>query len=682
QFDIATQSLTGVTHDCSDAPGFNAGISGGAATYCADGKLILLANIQQDPNLIVAYELAPFATWIAIDPNAGTVDPYGAFEEVTVTFDAGDDPAGTIHTCDILFESAQGVPSVTVPVTLMVGNPEYGTLTGTVTAATGGALIEGAEITASDDADNTYVTYTNASGVYTIEDMMVGYYTVECTADGYNYHVEVDVPITAGNVTTLNFALLAPVMTVNPLVINTSVDPATPIQVDITIDNDGDGPLEWFASLDQPVSIPRESGNHPVGPNAVSAEGVPQGLDPVYGANEPNFTLTRGSVGWGIEAVDGSGCWIDTDAPDILNDVFVPTFATYAGEFGPDNDTHMYFFDNDTQNLIYVEMATGTVTTIGPTGIGSTTEFMNDMACDRTTGTMYGVFNNSIYTVDLATGACTLVGAIGNTGGMMIAIAVDGNGDMWGHDLGLDEIWTIDKATGTGMSVGSTGFDANYAQSMAWDPLTNIVYLAAFNGTNFYYELRTVDLTTGATALLGGVYYKEIVAFSFPGDATTPWITIGPSSDVVPAGGTSTLCVFLNTVDYPIGEILFANIEIISDPDVGVVTVPVTVIVSDTVSSGETPVIETSLYANFPNPMLNSTTFNFSLRERSHVTLSIYNVKGQLVDVILNEDLDPCAQHPVVWNGTANGKKLANGIYFYKLETNSKTFLKKMILMK
>ncbi|TSA25102.1 T9SS C-terminal target domain-containing protein, partial [bacterium] len=74
--------------------------------------------------------------------------------------------------------------------------------------------------------------------------------------------------------------------------------------------------------------------------------------------------------------------------------------------------------------------------------------------------------------------------------------------------------------------------------------------------------------------------------------------------------------------------------------------------------------------------------FNFSLKDRSHVTLSIYNVKGQLVGILLDEDRDPNAKHTVVWDGTANGKQLANGIYFYKLETNSKTFLKKMMLMK
>ena len=59
EFDINTMAMTGVTHDASDAPGFLSGsISGGACTYEAGGKFILAGNIQQDPNLIVGYELA------------------------------------------------------------------------------------------------------------------------------------------------------------------------------------------------------------------------------------------------------------------------------------------------------------------------------------------------------------------------------------------------------------------------------------------------------------------------------------------------------------------------------------------------------------------------------------------------------------------------------------------------
>ncbi|MFH1154203.1 MAG: IPTL-CTERM sorting domain-containing protein [Pseudomonadota bacterium] len=101
QFDIATRTFTGTTHDCSAVPGFNNGLAGGAATYISGGNLILLADIQQAPNLIVAYELAPEqgnSTWtVTYDGNgalAGTVpvdasSPYLAGATVTVLGNTG-----------------------------------------------------------------------------------------------------------------------------------------------------------------------------------------------------------------------------------------------------------------------------------------------------------------------------------------------------------------------------------------------------------------------------------------------------------------------------------------------------------------------------------------------------------------------------------------------------------------
>ena len=106
---------------------------------------------------------------------------------------------------------------------------------------------------------------------------------------------------------------------------------------------------------------------------------------------------------------------------------------------------------------------------------------------------------------------------------------------------------------------------------------------------------------------------------------------------------------------------------------------------SATIPVGEDDILlnyDTALYDNFPNPVLKNTTFEFSLKEPSHVTLSVYNLKGQLVATLLDEELDASASHCIEWDGTANGNKLANGIYFYKLETNKKSFLKKMVLMR
>ncbi len=62
QFKISTTSLTGVSHNISDVPGFDpaAGIAGGCASNIGivAGKLVLIGNIQQTPCLVFGYELA------------------------------------------------------------------------------------------------------------------------------------------------------------------------------------------------------------------------------------------------------------------------------------------------------------------------------------------------------------------------------------------------------------------------------------------------------------------------------------------------------------------------------------------------------------------------------------------------------------------------------------------------
>ncbi|MEA2105069.1 MAG: T9SS type A sorting domain-containing protein [Candidatus Cloacimonadota bacterium] len=90
----------------------------------------------------------------------------------------------------------------------------------------------------------------------------------------------------------------------------------------------------------------------------------------------------------------------------------------------------------------------------------------------------------------------------------------------------------------------------------------------------------------------------------------------------------------------------------------------------------------TTLNGNFPNPFSKSTKISFSLKNPSHVSLSVYNLKGQLVECLVNEDLEGNQRFEAIWDGTSNGKKLGNGIYYYKLTADGKTFLKKMILMK
>jgi len=93
--------------------------------------------------------------------------------------------------------------------------------------------------------------------------------------------------------------------------------------------------------------------------------------------------------------------------------------------------------------------------------------------------------------------------------------------------------------------------------------------------------------------------------------------------------------------------------------------------------------IKPELYNNFPNPFNPETTISFSIPEDSKVNLSIYNIKGQKVRTLTNDELVK-GNHDVVWKSKDNsGKSVSSGIYFYKFDVNGKTKgLKKMLLLK
>ena len=85
----------------------------------------------------------------------------------------------------------------------------------------------------------------------------------------------------------------------------------------------------------------------------------------------------------------------------------------------------------------------------------------------------------------------------------------------------------------------------------------------------------------------------------------------------------------------------------------------------------------------YPNPFNPTTTISFSVPAESHAELSIYNIKGQKVKTLINDQLS-AGEHSVVWDGKDdNNKPVGSGIYFYQLriDGNSKA-INKMILMK
>ncbi|UCF05833.1 MAG: T9SS type A sorting domain-containing protein, partial [bacterium] len=88
------------------------------------------------------------------------------------------------------------------------------------------------------------------------------------------------------------------------------------------------------------------------------------------------------------------------------------------------------------------------------------------------------------------------------------------------------------------------------------------------------------------------------------------------------------------------------------------------------------------LAQNYPNPFNPVTTIRFSIREKGHVTVRIYNVAGQLVRTLVDEVLE-AGPHAIMWNGKNNlGTDAASGVYFYEMKTSSFRQTRKMVLLR
>ena len=88
------------------------------------------------------------------------------------------------------------------------------------------------------------------------------------------------------------------------------------------------------------------------------------------------------------------------------------------------------------------------------------------------------------------------------------------------------------------------------------------------------------------------------------------------------------------------------------------------------------------LMQNTPNPFNPTTVIEYQIPKTENVTVRIYNIKGQLIDEILNETQNE-GVHQVIWNGTdRNNESVASGIYLYSVKSGNSVLSKKMLLLK
>lgn len=96
--------------------------------------------------------------------------------------------------------------------------------------------------------------------------------------------------------------------------------------------------------------------------------------------------------------------------------------------------------------------------------------------------------------------------------------------------------------------------------------------------------------------------------------------------------------------------------------------------------NNDNPVEEVDSYGlsqNYPNPFNPATTIKFQIPVEGNVSVKVYDISGKLVTELVNEFMQT-GKHSVQFNGS----NLSSGAYYYRIDANGFTDIKKMLLIK
>jgi hypothetical protein len=189
-------------------------------------------------------------------------------------------------------------------------------------------------------------------------------------------------------------------------------------------------------------------------------------------------------------------------------------FGSYTGtDFMPGADFirgDWYASSYNSVSLLTIDTTTGNLTTIGNLSL-----VMNGLAYDATTDKLYGCAydgsaNSILYEINYYNGTYTQVGII--SAGIMIGLAANSHGNIYGINISDDALYSINKTTGAGTVIGPLGYNISYAQDIAFDKDNDKLY-----GTLYATEglLCEIDTTSGAVTVYNTTPC-ELTGLAFP----------------------------------------------------------------------------------------------------------------------------------------------------------------------
>lgn len=356
-------------------------------------------------------------------------------------------------------------------------------------------------------------------------------------------------------------------------------------------------------------------------------------------SNDPNFT------GYTLK---GNGYEINPAATDLV----------YASTGGGNNG-----------DMLTINLSTGAGTLIGP----SLFTEVKSISIHPVTKTIYGIVTSPTETQLVRVNALNgdsyvlhnllvpqMAGIAFDTTGLLLGVARTG------------EIYQIDYSDGNAVMISDAGINVS---GVAINPLTNELWVSVLVivGANKD-RIVKIDVSTGDTTIVGNTGLNLVnndIEFDGLGNFYAVTGSTNQNNNLIQIDTTNAAGTIL-------GSTGFNNVT-------GLAYLP-----SGTTSvDDEITKIPSSfnLSQNYPNPFNPSTVIDFALPVPSDIKLTIYNLLGEVVVTLLDNNLQS-GYHKIDWNSIDQfGKRVSSGIYFYELRAkgnNGENFskFKKMVLLK
>lgn len=314
----------------------------------------------------------------------------------------------------------------------------------------------------------------------------------------------------------------------------------------------------------------------------------------------------------------------------------------------------------DGARLFTIDLATGAATLIGPVA-GA---YALPAVAVGPAGELWAAnLDPSLYHVDATDASFDSLGLM--SGCEIQAMDCDANGVLYGLDQLNDQLVTIDPATAAVTVVAPVGDDLS---GMAFDPTNGTLYASSSGEANVRDALFTIDKATGATTLVGVTGLGGAI----------PGLCFDAAGNLYGAKGGGSKLNDLLAIDKSTG----AATVIGSTGLYSVSGLAFAMPAAPTGAAAVTPGAAAALLGARPSPFRSGTVIALELPRAQHMRLSIHDVTGRRVRTLVR-GLTPAGRTDVAWDGRGEGgAPVAAGVYLVRLDTPGAREVSRVIVVR